>query len=95
MDIEVIIEGHERWFKSLEQDMSTVKEMKKEIRSMNEALVIIADEQKNTNEYLKKCEQKTDKCNCVSKGTIQQITIAIIAALAGALLSAIIGMLVS
>ena len=36
MDIEVIIEGHEQRIKTLERDMSDMKEVQAEIRSMND-----------------------------------------------------------
>lgn len=52
MDVEVIIEGHEQRIKILERDMSAMKEVQAEIRSMNETLVTLANELKHTNEYL-------------------------------------------
>lgn len=43
MDIEVIIEGHEQRIKTLERDMSAMREVQAEIRSMNETLVTLAN----------------------------------------------------
>ena len=42
MEVEVIIERHEQRIKTLERDMSAMKEVQAEIRSMNETLVTLA-----------------------------------------------------
>ena len=93
MDIEVIIEGHEQRIKTLERDMSAMKEVQVEIRSMNETLVTLANELKHTNEHLARHERKIDEIDAIPKQRINQIFIAIISALAGGLISAIIGMI--
>ena len=61
MDIEVIIEGHEQRLKTLERDMSAMKEVQAEIRSMNETLVTLANELKHTNQHLARHEKKIDE----------------------------------
>ena len=93
MDVEVIIEGHEQRLKTLERDMSAMKEVQVEIRSMNETLVTLANELKHTNEHLSRHERKIEEMDSVPKQRMQQIITAIIAALAGGLVSAIIGMI--
>ena len=93
MDIEVIIERHEQRIKTLERDMCAMKEVQAEIRSMNESLVTLATELKHTNEHLAKHERKIDEIDSVPKQRMQQIITAIIAALAGAFISTIIGMI--
>lgn len=93
-EIEVILERHEQRIKTLERDMSDIKEVQTEIRSMNETLVTLATELKHTNEHLKRHEEKIDEIESVPKQRLQQIVTAIIAALAGGLISAIIGMVV-
>ena len=93
MDIEVIIEGHEQRIKTLERDMSAMKEVQAEVRSMNETLVTLANELKHTNEHLARHEKKIDEIDAVPRQRIQQIITAIIAALAGGLISAVIGMM--
>ena len=95
MDIGVIIEGHEQRLKTLERDMSAMKEVQGEIRSMNETLVTLANELKHTNEHLARHERKIDEIDAVPKQRMQQIVTAIIAALAGGLISAIIGMMLA
>ncbi len=93
MDVEVIIERHEQKIKSLERDMSAMKEVQTEIRSMNETLVTLANELKHTNEHLERHERKIDEMDALPKMRMQQIVTAIIAALAGGLISGIIGMI--
>ncbi len=94
MDIEVIIEGHEHRIKTLERDMHDMKEVQSEIHSMNENLVVLANELKHTNEHLARHERKIDEIDAVPKQRIQQIITAIISALAGGVISAVIGMII-
>lgn len=94
MDIEVVIERHEQRIKTLERDMGAMKEVQGEIRSMNETLVTLATELKHTNEHLAKHERKIDEMDSIPKQRMQQIITAIIAALAGGMVSTIIGMII-
>ncbi len=93
MEIEVIVEGHEQRIKTLERDMSAMKEVQAEIRSMNETLVALANELKHTNEHLARHERKIDEIDAIPKQRMQQIITAIIAALSGGIISTIIGMM--
>ena len=93
MDVEVIIEGHDQRIKTLERDMSAMKEVQVEIRTMNESLITLANELKHTNEHLARHERKIDEIDSLPKQRMQQIITAIIAALAGGLISAVIGMI--
>ena len=93
MDIDVIIERHEQQIRALERDMGAMKEVQTEIRSMNETLVTLASELKHTNEHLARHERRIDELDSVPKQRMQQITTAIIAALAGGLISTIIGII--
>ena len=94
-DIEVIIERHEQRIKTLERDMSVMKEVQAEIRTMNETLVTLATELKNTNEHLARHERKIDEIDSVPKKRMQQVITAIIAALAGGLISSFIGVILA
>lgn len=91
MDIEVIIERHEQQIKTLERDMTAMKEVQAEIRSMNETLVTLANELKHTNEHLARNEQKIEEIDALPRQRIQQIITAIISALAGSIISIVIG----
>lgn len=93
MEIEVIIERHEQRINNLERDMGAMKQVQAEIRSMNETLVTLANELKHTNEHLARHEKKIDEIDAVPRQRIQQIITAVIAALAGGIISSIIGMI--
>lgn len=93
MDIEVMLELHDQRIKTLERDMGAMKEVQAEIRSMNETLLTLANELKHTNEHLARHERKIDEIDSMPKQRLQQIITAIIAALAGGLISTIIGMI--
>ena len=94
-EIELILERHEQKIKALERDVSDIKEMQTEIRSINETLITLATELKHTNEHLKRHEQKIDAIESAPKQRLQQIVTAVIAALTGGLISAIIGMVIT
>lgn len=92
MDNEVVmLESHEQRIKSLERDMSDMKQVQAEIRSINETLVTLATELKHTNEHLARHERKIEEIDAVPRQRIQQLVTAIVAALAGCLVSFIIG----
>lgn len=91
LEIEVQLERHAQQIKTLERDMSDMKSVQAEIRSMNETLVTLATELKNTNSHLARHEKKIEEIDSIPKERMQQIVTAIIAALAGGLISLIIG----
>lgn len=93
MDINVVLKGYGQRIKFLEHEMRAMKDMQKEIRSMNETLVTLVNEMKHANEHLVKHERRIDEIDSIPKKRIQQIATAIIAALAGGLISAVIGMI--
>ena len=94
-DAQIILERHEQRLRTLERDVSEFKAVQAEIRTMNETLVTLATELKHTNEHLARHEQKIDNIEGQPKARMQQIVTAIIAALAGGLISAIIGMVLT
>lgn len=94
-DTQIILERHEQKIKNIEKEISDLKAIQKEIRSMNEALVTLANELKHTNEHLARHERKIDEIENQPKIRMQQIVTAIIAALAGGLISTIIGLILA
>lgn len=92
-DVQILLERHEQKIKTLERDVSGLMAVQAEIRTMNETLVTLATELKHTNEHLAKNEEKIDEIEGQPKIRLQQIVTAIIAALAGGLISAIIGLI--
>ena len=94
-DTQLVLERHEQRIKMLERDISDLKAVQAEIRTMNETLVTLATELKHTNEHLERHEQKIDAIEGQPRMRMQQIITAIIAALAGGLISAVIGMILA
>ena len=94
-EAQIVLERHEQQLKILERDISDLKAVQTEIRTMNEALVTLATELKHTNEHLARHEQKIDAIEGQPRMRMQQIVTAIIAALAGGLISAVIGMILA
>ncbi len=94
-DAQIVLERHEQRIKSLERDISDLKAVQTEIRTMNETLVTLATELKHTNEHLARHEQKIDAIEGQPRMRMQQIITAIIAALSGGVISAVIGMVLA
>ena len=90
-DAQIVLERHEQRIRTIERDISDLKAVQAEIRTMNEALVTLATELK----HLSRHEQKIDAIEGQPKMRMQQIVTAIIAALAGGLISAVIGMILA
>ncbi len=94
-EAQIVLERHEQRLNTLERDVSGFKAVQAEIRTMNETLVILATELKHTNEHLARHEQKIDAIESQPKKRIQQIVTAIIAALAGGVISTVIGLILT
>ena len=94
-EVPVILEGNEQRLNALERDICELRTVQAEIRSMNETLVTLATELKHTNEHRSRHEQKIDEMDHQPKQRMQQIVTAIIAALSGGLISAMIARLLS
>lgn len=94
-DAQIVLERHEQRIRAIERDISDLKAVQSEIRTMNETLVTLATELKHTNEHLARHEQKIDAIESQPRIRMQQIVTAIIAALAGGLISTIIGMILA
>ena len=89
-EIEVVLQRHEQQIKTLERDMTDMKTVQAEIRSMHDTLVTLATELKHANEHLARHEQKIDEIKGIPGQRMQQIVTAIIAALAGGMISMVI-----
>ena len=85
---QIVLERHEQRSQTMERELSDLKAVQTEIRSMNETLVMLATELKHTNEHLARHERKIDEMEGQPKARLQQIVTAVIAALAGGLISA-------
>ncbi len=94
-DAQIILERHEQKIKVLEKDISDLKAVQAEIRTMNETLVTLATELKHTNEHLARHEQKIDAIESQPRMRMQQIITAIVAALAGGVITTVIGLVLT
>lgn len=94
-DTQIILERHEQRLLSIERDISDLKAVQSEIRTMNEALVTLATELKHTNEHLARHEKKIGAIEEQPRMRQQQIFTAVVSALVGGLISAVIGMLLA
>lgn len=94
-DVQIVLARHEHQIKTLEKEVSGLKAVQSEIRSMNETLVTLANELKHTNEHLARHEKKISEIEDIPKMRLQQIVTAIIAALAGGIISIFIGQVFS
>ena len=93
-ETQIVLERHEQKISAIEKEISELKAVQSEIRSMNETLVTLATELKHTNEHLARHERKIEEMEGQPRARMQQIVTAIIAALAGGLVSAIIGLII-
>ena len=91
-DVKIVLANHERKLLILEKEIRELKAVQTEIRTMNETLVTLATELKHTNEHLARHEKKIEEIEAIPKMRIQQIITAIIAAMAGGIISVIIGL---
>lgn len=89
-DMQLSLAKHEQRIATLEREMEDFKEVQSEIRAMNETLVTLANELKHTNEHLASHERKLEQIDNQPKERLQQIATAIIAALAGGLISMVL-----
>lgn len=93
-ETKIVLERHEQKINAIEKEISELKAVQSEIRSMNETLVTLATELKHTNEHLARHERKIEEMEGQPRVRMQQIVTAIIAAMAGGLISAIIGLII-
>mgnify|MGYP000508949114 CR=1 FL=1 len=91
-DVKIVLANHEQKLLILEKEIRELKAVQTEIRTMNETLVTLATELKHTNEHLARHEKKIEAIEAIPKMRIQQIITAIIAAMAGGIISVIIGL---
>lgn len=94
-DVRIALSRVEQRLTSIENDVSGLKAVQGEIKTMNETLITLANELKHTNQHLARHEKKIDDIEAAPKMRLQQIATAIIAALAGAVISTIIGLAIS
>jgi flagellar biosynthesis chaperone FliJ len=93
-EIYVSLERHEQQLKMIQRDIAELRGVQNEIKAMNETLATLTNELKHTNEHLGRHERKIGEIENQPKARMQQIVTAIISALSGALISAIVGFII-
>ncbi len=93
-DIQIILERHDQNLKSVQKQIDELRKVHTEIRTMNETLVTLANEIKHTNEHLSRHEEKIEKIENQPKDRMNQLYAAVVAALAGGLISAAISAII-
>lgn len=89
-DIGVVLERHEQRINAIEKTLSELKDVQKEIRSMNEILLTLTNEIKHTNIHLEKHEQKIAELDNIPKQRFNQIITSLISAIVGGIITMII-----
>ncbi len=92
-DTQIVLERHQQQLHTLQQQVEELRGVQDEIKTMNETLVLLATELKHTNEHLARQEQKIEVMEAQPRARLNQISTAIIAALAGGVISAILASL--
>ena len=87
----ILIERHELRLNILERDVKALQDIRSELKTMSETLVLLTTEMKHTNKQLARNEEKIDQIESRPRVRMQQIITAIISALAGVLFSATVG----
>ena len=92
-DIRVTLERHDQHIKSLQHQVDDLKAVQTEIRQMNETLVTLTAEIKHTNEHLARHERQLDEIEHQPKVRLGQIFGAVLAAIAGGIVTLIVSQL--
>jgi len=87
----ILIERHELRLNTLERDVKALQDIRSELKTMGETLVLLTTEMKHLSEHLVRNEEKIDRMESQPRARMQQIITAIVSALAGVLLSAAVG----
>ena len=90
MEIEIVLEKHERRIDELEHEMAGLKAVQNEIRTMNETLCVLTNEIKHTNLHLERHERKLDEMEAQPSKRLHQIVTALISSICGALIFSVV-----
>ena len=86
-EIRISLERHDQQLKTLMRDVADLRAVQSEIRSMNETLVTLATELKNTNVHLSRHERRLEEIESQPKYKLQQIVASVISAIVGCIIS--------
>ena len=83
----IILERHEGRLLLLEREVEELRSVQKEIRAMNESLVVLTNELRHTNEHMKSHGKRLGELERAPAVRIREIVTATVAALAAAVVS--------
>lgn len=92
----MISERHEMQIKSLQHQINDIKEVTKEIKTMNETLIVLTEELKHTNNTLKSYDDRLDTLEVMPKNRwntlVNAVLTAIVSGLVGYAVAHFVGM---
>ncbi len=94
-EIRVVLERHDQYIKTLQQQVTDLHQVQNEIRTMNETLITLANEIKHANEHLARHEEKIDEMESRPRIRLNQITAAAVTALTSCLVSAAVSVIIA
>ena len=89
-DVNISLELHEQRLKTVEHTLEDLKNVQNEIRTMNETLVMLANEMKHTNEHIARHEEKIQELDELPKQRLNQLITALISACVGGIITIMI-----
>ena len=86
----IVLERHEGRILVLEREMKELRSVQKEIRAMNESLVVLTNELRHTNEHMKSHGKRLGELERAPTARLREIVTATVAALAAAVVSLVL-----
>ena len=83
----ITLERHEGRLLLLEREVEELRSVQKEIRAMNESLVVLTNELRHTNEHRKSHGKRLGELERAPGARLREVTTATVAALAAAVVS--------
>lgn len=87
----IVLERHEQRITVLEREIRELRLVRDEIRAMNESLVVLTNELRHTNEHIHSHEERLGEIERAPRARTREIVTAILAALAAAVASLLLG----
>ena len=86
----IVLERHEGRILVLEREVEELRSVQKEIRAMNESLVVLTNELRHTNEHMKSHGKRLGELERAPTARLREIVTATVAALAAAVVSLVL-----
>ena len=83
----IVLERHEGRLLLLEREVEELRSVQKEIRAMNESLVVLTNELRHTNEHMKSHGKRLGELERAPGARLREVTSATVAAIAAAIVS--------